>query len=170
MCKILQSLNHLCGPLLDTLQYSCVVLGHVDLYPALQMCLTSAELRRITSLSLFAVHCPVQSRMLLASFAIRTHCWSWHPPGPQGPSLSVSSSASQSLVCTGACIYFSPGVGGFSISLCWTCKIPVGPFLQSVKIPLEKQHNYGYSSHSSQFCIIWKYAKGALSSLHHSGY
>lgn len=63
---MLQSLNHVHGPLLDLLQYVAisVVLGSSALDPTVQMCLTRAKQRvRITSLSLLETLCSMQPKM-----------------------------------------------------------------------------------------------------------
>ena len=72
--KILQSLSHLCGPLLGSLQYVHVrlVLGSPEQDPALRMGLISAEQRgRITSLDLLAILLLMQPKMLLAAFCCK---------------------------------------------------------------------------------------------------
>lgn len=72
MCPILQSLNYLCGPLLNSQQYVhvSVVLGREALVPALQIYLTSPEQRgKIHSLDLLEVVFPNAAHMLLTLFA-----------------------------------------------------------------------------------------------------
>jgi len=73
-----QSLNHLCSPLLCLSQcvHISLVLGTPNLYPSLQMHLTSAEHReRITSLDLLAKLLLMQLRVQPASFDARVHYW-----------------------------------------------------------------------------------------------
>lgn len=69
---MLQSLNHLCGLLLVSLQYLSCVLGSLELDAAAMCGLTAAEQRRrITSLDLLVVLFLVHSRRLLATSATR---------------------------------------------------------------------------------------------------
>lgn len=71
--KVLQSLHHICGLTLDSLQD---VHGGVDLDPTSACPSTSAEHRgKITSLDLLAMLFLMQHRILLAFFSTRTHCW-----------------------------------------------------------------------------------------------
>lgn len=70
-------LNDLHGTVLDSFQHVhvCLVEGSLGVDTALQVCLTSAEqTERITFLSLLAMLCPVQPRMLLPLFAARVYC------------------------------------------------------------------------------------------------
>lgn len=68
---MLQSINHLCSPLLDSLQYGhvCLVWRSTHLDAVLQKCAASAEQGgRIASLDLLATLLLMQPSMLLAAF------------------------------------------------------------------------------------------------------
>lgn len=70
-----QSLNHLCGLSLVSLQFTHIrfTLGHSDLDPAFHVCPTSEEKDHHSSL--LTTFLLMQVRILLAFFSARVHCW-----------------------------------------------------------------------------------------------
>lgn len=111
VCRTLQSPNHLCGPLLDSLLYAhvCIELGSPKLDPALELCLTKAEQRgRSASLNSLAMLFLMQTRRLLGCFAARVHGGS---RSARYRSLQGCFAVGQPPACTGAWGYSAPGVG-----------------------------------------------------------
>ncbi|KAK4830703.1 hypothetical protein QYF61_012872 [Mycteria americana] len=135
--EMLQSLHHLHGPLLDSLQRG----------------LTSAEQRgRITSLNLLAILCLMQPRITLAFFATRD------------PQIRFCRAAFQ---LGGPQYILVPGVvpaqvQDFVLLLVELHEVPVGLFLLPVEVPLDGSMTFWCISHSSQFGVICKLFEGTL--------
>jgi len=124
--QMLQSLNHLCGPLLDSLQHVSLVLGSPELDPAFQM--------------LFLKH----ARVLLPLFATRAHCSlmfnlvSTRSPGSFTAKLLSSWSAPSMRWCMGL---FLPRRRTLHFSL-WNLEDASQPISPACPGPFEWQRSY----------------------------
>ena len=161
-----QCLNHLCGPLLNYLQYFYVslVLGSTELDPEAH--LTHAQQRwRTSSLNLLAMLFLMQSKRLLAFFAARTHsrlmvnllfartlraCYA---------KVLSSHSAPSPYWCKEL---FLPKGRTWEFPFAELHENPVRPFLQLVELPPNGSTTLCCSSQSSHFCIICKLLESAL--------
>lgn len=93
---MLQSLNHLCGPSVVSLQFIHIPFtpGHSDLDPAFHVCLTSEE-EKDHHPSLLTTLLLMQARILLAFFSARVHCWLIQLGAIQDPQMLLSKAVLQ---------------------------------------------------------------------------
>ncbi|KAK4810954.1 hypothetical protein QYF61_013362, partial [Mycteria americana] len=127
--EVLQSLHHLRGPSLDSLQYvqASPVLGSPELDTGLQQ------------------------------GHIAGSCSTWCPPGPPGPFLPSCFPAGRPPACVLVHGVIPPLVQDLALPLVELHEIPVSPILQLVKVPLDGSMTLWRISCSSQFGVICKW-------------
>lgn len=127
---MLQSLNHLRGLSLVSLQFTHIpfTLGHSDLDPA--VCLTSEE-GKDHHPSLLTTLLPMQARILLAFFSARVHCWLIQFGAIQDPQILLSKAVlqPQPIVVHGVIL---PHIQDFIFAFVEDHGVPDSLFLQSV--------------------------------------
>ncbi|KAK4818263.1 hypothetical protein QYF61_009968 [Mycteria americana] len=160
--EMLQSLHHLRGPSLvqtgKNMSISLLYWGAQSWTQCSRCGLTSAEKRgRINSLNLLETLFLTQLRIPLAFLATRAHCW-----------LTVNLLSTRTPRSFSVKLLFSwvaPSIYGcmdFTILLVELHEVPFGPFLQPVEVPPDGSMTLWLISHSFQFCVVSKIAKGTL--------
>ena len=159
---MLQSLNHLCGLSLDSLQYVSLVLGSLELDTVLHMWPHHCGVEEKDQLSWpaggalpnaaqEAIGLLCHKDTLLAH--VQLLCCYQDSSGP----LCLGSS--QPVLVAGVT---PPQVQDMAFPFVEMQEVPPAPFLQHVKILLNGNTTSWCTGHSSKFCIVHKLAEGKL--------
>lgn len=149
--EMLQSLNHLCLPLLHSSQYVLVfiVLEKIELDTAVQSpVLSRGEGSYSTTWWKWSAYCCQGYFLCRHSADLRS---TLYPLCPQGPFVPQYFPGGQLTACTGVCSCFSLCTR-LHISLCWTSQVCCQPTFQPGQGPFGSQHYP--SEHQPLFLVL----------------